>query len=63
MKPIESVGIGLLYYNKGLQQFERSPYMTRWTRSRLRGWSKHGVNHQRTVRQWTTHGSILPQRQ
>ena len=26
MKPIESVGIGLLYYNKGLQQFERSLY-------------------------------------
>ena len=24
MKPIESVGIGLLYYNKGLQQFERA---------------------------------------
>ena len=26
MKPVESVGIGLLYYNKGLQQFERSLY-------------------------------------
>lgn len=26
MKPIERVGIGLLYYNKGLQQFERSLY-------------------------------------
>ena len=26
MKPIESVGIGLLYYNKGLQQFERALY-------------------------------------
>ena len=24
MKPIESLGIGLLYYNKGLQQFERA---------------------------------------
>lgn len=24
MRPIESVGIGLLYYNKGLQQFERA---------------------------------------
>ena len=26
MKPVESVGIGLLYYNKGLQQFERALY-------------------------------------
>ena len=24
MKPVKRLGIGLLYYNKGLQQFERS---------------------------------------
>lgn len=26
MKPIESIGLGLLYYNKGLPQFERNLY-------------------------------------
>ena len=58
MKPVESVGIGLLYYNKGLQRNSSGRYMTQWETLKASGLVARGEFIVQNGARWTTHEHI-----